>query len=107
MMLLTYISIFIGFMFLIGSVIGVFRFKDGYQKMQAVTIATSMSLFWFALGTLLYSLDIVIIVKSILIYLFMLITSAVSSNMLVNASLDSGIPMIGEVNLFPKGGEKR
>ena len=106
----AYISFGIAFLFLLGSVVGVVRFKDGYQKMQAVTIATSMSMFWFALGVFLYGLylgDLVISVKAVLVYLFMLITSAVSSNMIVRASLEAGIEMKGHINLFREDGDKQ
>ena len=103
----AYISFGFAFLFLIGAVVGVFRFRDGYQKMQAVTIATSMSMFWFALGVALYSMDITTAVKALLVYLFMLITSAVSSNMVVRASLEAGIKVEGKINLFTEGGDEQ
>lgn len=108
MIVLAYISFALAFVFLIGSVLGVFRFRDGYQKMQAVTIATSMSMFWFALGVALYSGSVGIALKALLIYLFMLITSAVSSHAVVRAALEAGIEMEGEVDLFheEKGGDE-
>ena len=107
MQILSYVSFAIGFVFLIGSVVGVVRFADGYQKMQAVTISTSMSMFWFALGVSLYCQSATFAVKAFLIYLFLLITSAVSSHMVVRASLEAGIPVMGKVNRFSEGGDEK
>jgi multicomponent Na+:H+ antiporter subunit G len=78
-------------MFIAG--LGVLRMPDIFMRMHAATKAPSLGIMLMLVVVMISFPDLITIVKSLLVIIFIYITIPISANMLGKTSLDMGLPM--------------
>lgn len=78
-------------MFIAG--LGVLRMPDIFMRMHAATKAPSLGIMLMLVVVMISFHDLITIVKSLLIIIFIYITIPISANMLGKTSLDMGLSM--------------
>ena len=91
MVIIGNILILIGSMFLFLGSLGIFRMPDVYNRLQAGTKATTLGAMSLILGV--GFLDSGVLVKSIAIILFIVLTNPISSSTIARASHKAGVPL--------------
>jgi multicomponent Na+:H+ antiporter subunit G len=81
----------IGTIFLFLGALGVFRFPDVYNRLQAGTKCTTLGAFFTIIGVGMTQLDW--LPKTLVIALFIIITNPISNHALGRASRKSGVPL--------------
>ena len=92
----------IGIIFLFLGGLGVFRFPDVYNRLQAGTKCTTLGAFLTIIGVGITQPDW--LPKTLVIALFILITNPISNHALGRASRKSGIPLCDR-SVVDKAGE--
>lgn len=82
----------IGACFMLVSAIGILRLPDFYIRMSAITKAGTLGVGFIVLGIGLHFNETAVLLKSISIILFMLLTSPVAAHVIAQAAAKSGIP---------------
>lgn len=90
-----FISVFLvtGSLFILVASIGLLRMPDIYTRMHAATKATSWGIMLILVGVMIYFPTTAIIIKSLLIIIFLYLTTPVAANLLGKTSLEMGIPV--------------
>ena len=78
--LATTVLFFFGAFFILVSAVGLIRFPDLFTRMHAITKATSFGLLLIILGTALNFNSGVVWIKSLLVLLFIYLTTPLSSH---------------------------
>lgn len=97
--ILSYISIFLGVVFLLIAGIGIIRLPDFYIRMSAITKAGTMGVGFIVLGISIHFNDLTIAGKSFVIVSFMLLTSPVAAHIISRAAYRQDVPF-WKKNLF-------
>lgn len=89
------ISFFVvtGSLFILVASIGLLRMPDIYTRMHAATKATSWGIMLILFGVMIYYPSLGIIMKSLLIIIFLYLTTPVAANLLGKTSLEMGLPV--------------
>ena len=89
------VSVFIlaGSLFILIASIGIVKMPDIYTRMHAATKATSWGIMLILLGVMIFFPFPGIIIKSILIIIFLYLTTPVAANLLGKSSLEMGLPV--------------
>ncbi len=95
----SYISIFLGVVFLLIAGIGIIRLPDFYIRMSAITKAGTMGVGFIVLGISIHFNDLTIAGKSFVIVSFMLLTSPVAAHIISRAAYRQDVPF-WKKNLF-------
>ena len=91
--------ILVGMMFLLAGTIGLLRFPDVYTRLHVLTKADNVGLGLVAAGIALQSLDWIIVLKLLLIWILLLVSSATTSHIIARAAMDTGIEPVKEQDL--------
>ncbi|QIA06676.1 monovalent cation/H(+) antiporter subunit G [Draconibacterium halophilum] len=78
--LITALLFLLGAFFILVSAIGLVRFPDLYTRMHATTKATSFGILLIILGTALYFNSNVVWIKSVLVIIFIYLTTPLASH---------------------------
>lgn len=89
--LLSLASLACGVAFFVASTVGVFRFPDVYMRIHAVAKADNLGLGFIALGIAFQNPGWEAVLKLTLLWLVMLVSIAVSSNVIAAAAKDQGV----------------
>lgn len=81
------------------SAIGILRFPDFYTRMSAITKAGTLGLGFIVLGIGLHFNEIAVLIKTVSIILFILLTSPVAAHVISQAAAKSNIPFWGKTDL--------
>ncbi|MEM6356684.1 MAG: monovalent cation/H(+) antiporter subunit G [Pseudomonadota bacterium] len=73
--------------------LGIVRFQDVYLRMHAATKAGTLGLIFIALALCIAAPGLEIVVKSILVSVFMIITAPVGSHLIGRAAFRTGAPI--------------
>lgn len=106
--IMGYILMFIGAFFFLVSAIGLVRLPDLYTRMQAATKATTLGAISSILGIGLMKEEI--LVKSIILAVFILLTAPISGSALIRASYKAKSPLTNKTvvdRLKEKEGEAK
>lgn len=94
--IIIFILLTIGVFFILAGVVGMFKFKDIYCRLQASTNIVTLGVMPILLATSIYGFYIgnfSMGVKSILMIIFILITNPMASQALIRAAENENIPL--------------
>lgn len=95
--LVSNILLFVGVIFFIIGTIGVFRFVDLYTRLHALAKIDNLGLGFIVIGLVMRSDDIFVILKLILIWALILLSSATLTYIFASHSNKSGeLPYLGD-----------
>ncbi|MDP7342176.1 MAG: monovalent cation/H(+) antiporter subunit G [Alphaproteobacteria bacterium] len=89
--ILSWISIAIGTFFVLVGGIGIWRMPDLFSRMHPAGMTDTMGAGFLLLGFVLQSVDWLVAVKLVLIFVFLLFTSPVATHALAHAALLDGL----------------
>ena len=89
--ILSWISIAIGAFFVLVGGIGIWRMPDLFSRMHPAGMTDTMGAGFLLLGFVLQSVDWLVAVKLVLIFVFLLFTSPVATHALAHAALLDGL----------------
>ena len=81
----------VGLMFFIAGTLGLIRFPDLFTRLHALTKADNLGLGFIVSGLAIYSGSWLVTVKLVLIWLLVLMSSAVVSHVIAQAALRKGV----------------
>ncbi|KPJ94039.1 MAG: cation:proton antiporter [Gammaproteobacteria bacterium SG8_11] len=84
------VLIAVGLFFFIAGTIGLLRLPDLFARLHALTKADNLGLGFVAAGVALYSASWVIALKLLLIWMLVMLSSAVASHLIAQAALRRG-----------------
>jgi multicomponent Na+:H+ antiporter subunit G len=86
--------------FTIAAVIGLFRFKDPYSKLQAGSLCGTTAVFTIFIGSLLLSTNSAVTARLVIIIIFFLISAPTGSHIVAR--------FLWNIGIYPdRGGKKR
>lgn len=97
--IITSALVILGACFMLISAIGILRLPDFYIRMSAITKAGTIGIGLIVLGIGLHFNEIEVLVKTITIILFMLLTSPVSAHVIAQAAAKSKVPFWDKTDL--------
>lgn len=97
--IITSSFVIIGALFMIVSAVGILRLPDFYIRMSAITKAGTLGVGFIVLGIGLHFNEMLILVKTLSIILFILLTSPVAAHVIGQAAAKSNIPFWKKTNL--------
>src|SRR5690606_358803 len=97
--IVTSAFIFIGACFMLISAVGILGIPDFYTRMSAITKAGTLGVVFIVLGIGLHFNEISVLVKTISIIFFILLTSAVAAHVISQAAVKSNIPFWKKTDL--------
>jgi len=81
----------VGTVFFIAGTMGLLRFPDLFTRLHALTKADNLGLGFIVAGLALYSGSWMVTIKLVLIWLLVMMSSAVASHLIAQAALRKGI----------------
>lgn len=81
----------VGMVFFIAGTMGLLRFPDLFTRLHALTKADNLGLGFIVAGLALYSGSWMVTIKLVLIWLLVMMSSAVASHLIAQAALRKGI----------------
>lgn len=81
----------VGTVFFIAGTMGLLRFPDLFTRLHALTKADNLGLGFIVSGLALYSGSWMVTIKLVLIWLLVMMSSAVASHLIAQAALRKGI----------------
>jgi multicomponent Na+:H+ antiporter subunit G len=81
----------VGVVFFIAGTMGLLRFPDLFTRLHALTKADNLGLGFIVAGLALYSGSWMVTIKLVLIWLLVMMSSAVASHLIAQAALRKGI----------------
>ncbi len=96
MQLSASILIFIGALFCFFAAVGILRMPDFFSRLQVVTKATTLGVGLCLLGVTAYFQDIEVGSKSLISFLFILLTNPVSAHLLARGAYMTGVGLSKE-----------
>jgi multicomponent Na+:H+ antiporter subunit G len=81
----------VGVVFFIAGTMGLLRFPDLFTRLHALTKADNLGLGFIVAGLALYSGSGMVTIKLVLIWLLVMMSSAVASHLIAQAALRKGI----------------
>jgi len=81
----------VGMVFFIAGTMGLLRFPDLFTRLHALTKADNLGLGFIVSGLALYSGSWMVTIKLVLIWLLVMMSSAVASHLIAQAALRKGI----------------
>lgn len=91
------LGLLIGTVFFIAGTVGLLRMPDVYTRLHALTKADNAGLGFIALSLALYSQDWLLGLKLLLIWLLVLLASAVTCHLVARAALHQENPALPDV----------
>jgi multicomponent Na+:H+ antiporter subunit G len=96
--ILAMASFVIAVIFTIGAVVGMFRFKDPYSRLQAGSLCGTTSVFSIFIGALLLSPTHAVTARLVIIMIFFLISAPTGSHIVAR--------FLWNIGIFPKRDER-
>ncbi len=96
--ILSLVLIWLGIILMIISGVGIIRFPDFYIRMSAITKAATMGVGLILLGISVHFNDVGIAFRSILIILFLLLTSPIAAHIIARAAYEEKVPFWRKTN---------
>ena len=81
----------VGVVFFIAGTMGLLRFPDLFTRLHALTKADNLGLGLIVAGLALHSGSLVVTIKLVLIWLLVMMSSAVASHLIAQAALRKGV----------------
>jgi len=81
----------VGVVFFIAGTMGLLRFPDLFTRLHALTKADNLGLGFIVAGLALYSGSWMVTIKLVLIWMLVMMSSAVASHLIAQAALRKGI----------------
>ena len=80
-----------GVVFFIAGTLGLLRFPDLFTRLHALTKADNLGLGFIVAGLALYSGSLIVTIKLVLVWLLVMMSSAVASHLIAQAALRKGV----------------
>ena len=90
--IISSLFVFLGACFMLISAVGILRLPDFYIRMSAITKAGTLGVGLIVLGIALHFNEMSVLIKSVSIIFFMLLTSPVAAHIISQAAAKSNIP---------------
>ena len=81
----------VGVVFFIAGTMGLLRFPDLFTRLHALTKADNLGLGFIVAGLALYSGSWIVTIKLVLVWLLVMMSSAVASHLIAQAALRKGV----------------
>ena len=81
----------VGVVFFIAGTMGLLRFPDLFTRLHALTKADNLGLGFIVAGLALYSGSLIVTIKLVLVWLLVMMSSAVASHLIAQAALRKGV----------------
>ena len=81
----------VGVVFFIAGTMGLLRFPDLFTRLHALTKADNLGLGFIVAGLALYNGSLIVTIKLVLVWLLVMMSSAVASHLIAQAALRKGV----------------
>lgn len=90
---ISVIAVYLGVLLMFVASLGLFRLPDAYSRMSAVTKAVTFKIGMIMLGVCIYFDSLTVIIKAVLVVLFLLLTTPVSSHLVAREAYLLKVPL--------------